>query len=112
MELKGSWLAGIAAALVLAGLVLVVMQHRPATTPKESPSEEGSAPVAAGDKAADFKLEDLTGKTISLTSLKGKVIFLNFWATWCGPCREEMPSMETLYDEFKSRKDFVMIAVS
>jgi len=47
-----------------------------------------------------------------MAQLRGKVVFLNIWATWCGPCREEMPSMETLYDEFKSHKDFVMLAVS
>ncbi|MEW5814549.1 MAG: TlpA disulfide reductase family protein [Spirochaetota bacterium] len=45
----------------------------------------------------DFTLEALSGKKISLSSLKGKVVLLNFWATWCPPCREEMPSMELLY---------------
>ncbi len=54
----------------------------------------------------------MNGTTLSLASLKGKVVFLNVWATWCGPCREEMPSMETLYDELKGNKDFVMLAVS
>jgi thiol-disulfide isomerase/thioredoxin len=43
------------------------------------------------------------GKTIRLSELKGKVVLLNFWATWCGPCRAEMPSMETLYQRFKGR---------
>ncbi len=73
------------------------------------------APPGAGrrHRERDFKLEDaLTGETVSLASLKGKVVFLNVWATWCGPCREEMPSMETLYDELKGNKDFVMLAVS
>lgn len=73
---------------------------------------EESAPIAAGGKAADFKLEALDGSTVSLDQLKGKVVFLNVWATWCGPCREEMPSMETLYDEFRANRDFVMLAVS
>lgn len=49
--------------------------------------------------APDFTLEDLSGKRISLRSLRGKVIFLNFWATWCIPCRQEMPSMEKLHRE-------------
>ena len=43
------------------------------------------------------------GETQTLSALKGKVIFLNFWATWCGPCREEMPSMEVLYNRFKDK---------
>ncbi len=47
----------------------------------------------------DFELESLGGEKVSLRSLKGKVVFLNFWATWCPPCREEMPSMELLYRE-------------
>jgi thiol-disulfide isomerase/thioredoxin len=51
---------------------------------------------------ADFTLPKLGGGTISLSGLKGKVVFLNFWATWCPPCRAEMPSMEKLYGLYKS----------
>ncbi|MBI2209142.1 MAG: TlpA family protein disulfide reductase, partial [Deltaproteobacteria bacterium] len=51
--------------------------------------------------APDFTLEDLSGKRISLKGLKGKVVFLNFWATWCIPCRQEMPTMEKLHRELK-----------
>jgi cytochrome c biogenesis protein CcmG, thiol:disulfide interchange protein DsbE len=78
-----------------------------ATTPM---SKTGT--VAAGKLAANFSLKDLKGTEISLASLRGKVIFLNIWATWCAPCREEMPSIESLYDEFKANKDFVVLAVS
>ncbi|HSR56645.1 MAG TPA: TlpA disulfide reductase family protein [Candidatus Binataceae bacterium] len=114
MELKGKTLAAIAALFVLAGVILIVMSRGTQMLPHPATEEmtEEPPPVAAGDKAADFKLEDLTGKTVSLSSYKGKVVFLNLWATWCGPCREEMPSMETLYDEFKNDPDFVMLAVS
>ena len=59
----------------------------------------------------DFNLLDLTGKRVILSGLKGKIVFLNFWATWCSPCREEMPSMQKLYTRFKD-KDFAMLAVS
>jgi peroxiredoxin len=66
-----------------------------------------------GDQvAADFDLESLDGGRVSLASLRGKVVFLNFWATWCAPCRDEMPSMQSLHDEFNGRGDFVMLAVS
>jgi len=68
-----------------------------------------SAVVAAGSLAADFKLQDLGGNTVSLRSMRGKVIFLNIWATWCGPCREEMPSMETLFQDQKHNPDFVVL---
>jgi len=69
-------------------------------------------PVAAGAMAADFKLKDLSGSTISLSSLRGKVVFLNVWATWCEPCRQEMPSIEALYEEFSRDRNFVVLAVS
>ncbi len=71
-----------------------------------------SRTVAAGKLAANFKLKDLNGDEISLASLRGKVVFLNIWATWCAPCREEMPSIESLYNDFKNNKDFVVLAVS
>ncbi len=51
--------------------------------------------------APDFTLDDLSGKRVSLKGLRGKVVFLNFWATWCIPCRQEMPTMEKLHRDFK-----------
>lgn len=60
--------------------------------------------------APTFTLRDLNGKGVKLEDHRGKVVFLNFWATWCPPCREEMPSMEKLYIEFRDR-DFTMLAI-
>jgi peroxiredoxin len=60
---------------------------------------------------AGFTLTGMDGKTYSLAALRGKVVLLNFWATWCPPCRKEMPDMETLYRRFESR-GLVVIAVS
>ena len=74
-------------------------------------SKAGIQPVKAGTKAPLFSLEDLNGKKSELKQYRGKVVFLNFWATWCGPCKEEMPSMEKLYKQFKD-KDFVFLAIS
>jgi thiol-disulfide isomerase/thioredoxin len=54
-------------------------------------------------EAPDFTLADLSGKPLSLKDLRDKVVFLNFWATWCIPCRQEMPLMEALHAEFKDR---------
>ena len=61
-------------------------------------------------EAPDFRLKDLNGHEVTLKDHRGKIVFLNFWATWCPPCREEMPSMEKLYSEFRD-KDFIMLAI-
>lgn len=65
----------------------------------------------AGFPAPDFVLKDLRGGTHRLSDFRGKIVFLNVWATWCPPCRMEMPSMEQLHRRL-SGKDFVMLAVS
>lgn len=71
----------------------------------------GQGSVATvGSPAPDFDTVDLKGEVWSLSELKGKVVFLNFWATWCPPCREEMPSMERLYAKLPKDK-FEMIAL-
>lgn len=61
--------------------------------------------------APDFVARDLDGAAVRLSDLRGKVVFLNLWATWCAPCREEMPSMERLQRDLGTR-DFVIVAVS
>jgi peroxiredoxin len=114
MESRSKLLYAAAGLIVLMGIVLVLMSGRRTGAPSASHGLESEPDhsVSAGDRAANFKLEALDGHTVSLESLKGKVVFLNVWATWCGPCREEMPSMETLYTDFKNKKDFMMLAVS
>ncbi|MDR3593794.1 TlpA disulfide reductase family protein [Clostridium sp.] len=67
-------------------------------------------PSAIKTKAIDFKLKDLNGQELSLSDLKGKKVFLNFWATWCPPCKAEMPEIEKLYQETKD-SDLVIVAV-
>jgi thiol-disulfide isomerase/thioredoxin len=58
--------------------------------------------------APDFVLQDLDGKTRRLSDYKGKVVLVNFWATWCPPCRREMPSMERLYQKLKNEPFMVL----
>jgi peroxiredoxin len=67
--------------------------------------------VELGDMAPDFQLEDTKGNKLTLTDLRGKVVLVNFWATWCPPCRAEMPSMEKL-NEAMAGEDFVMLAIN
>ena len=68
-------------------------------------------PLTVGKEAPDFVLPNLNEKSVRLSDYRGKVVFLNFWATWCKPCREEMPSMEVLYKNF-DRDGLVVLAVS
>ncbi|MGN7942708.1 TlpA disulfide reductase family protein [Virgibacillus sp. 6R] len=70
-------------------------------------SKEG---VAKGDSAPDFELTTLDGKEMSLSSLKGKKVLLNFWATWCPPCRSEMPDMQKIQNQYDD--DVVVAAVN
>ena len=68
-------------------------------------------PPVEGKTAPDFTLNDLAGRQVRLSDFRGKVVFLNFWATWCPPCREEIPSMVRL-NQAMSGKPFQMLAVS
>lgn len=68
-------------------------------------------PLVVGKAAPDFSLTDLNDKPHRLSDFRGKVVFLNFWATWCAPCREEMPSMEVLNKSFE-KDGLVVLAVS
>jgi peroxiredoxin len=60
-------------------------------------------PVDVGDPAPDFVAADLSGNPVSLAGLKGQVVLLNIWATWCEPCRDEMPSMQRLHETMGDR---------
>ena len=62
--------------------------------------------------APDFELTTLTGETVSLSDYKGKTVILNFWASWCPPCRVEMPYMENYYEENKDSENVEILAVN
>jgi peroxiredoxin len=66
----------------------------------------------AGETAANLRLQDLAGNWVSLDSLRGKVVLLNTWATWCGACRSEMPSLNQLYSDFSRYPSFALLTVS
>jgi peroxiredoxin len=88
--------ATVAAALALAMTVLTPAQ---AVAP------------AANAVAPDFTLRGADGRNVRLDELRGQVVLVNFWATWCGPCREEMPRLETLYEKYR-KSGFVLLGVN
>ena len=71
----------------------------------------GSRVPTVGMQAEDFQLTDLDGKPQSLSQYRGKIVLVNFWATWCKPCTTEMPAMQATYDKLRS-KGFVVLAVN
>lgn len=68
-------------------------------------------PPLVGGPAPHFQLETLKGTSTAISDYRGKVILLNFWATWCKPCLEEMPEIQAAYEEYKD-KDFVVLGVN
>ena len=67
---------------------------------KQEAGRKGSTPISQGIKAADFTLNDLAGQPLKLSEYQGKVVILDFWATWCGPCVKEIPHFNDLSAEF------------
>ena len=92
---------------------LVRYEHVPTTL--DAPQlKQALAKLEADDairQKADFTLTDLQGKSWTLSALRGKVVLVNFWATWCPPCRKEMPDLNALYQRFKDQ-GFIILAIS
>jgi len=110
--MKGIWRI-ILPIMVFAGLLLAGCSNEspppPASQPPGSAPDETAAPET-GNLAPDFQLQTLDGQTFSLSGVRGKPVLLNFWTTWCGPCRFEMPFLQEIYDEY-SDKGLALITV-
>jgi peroxiredoxin len=98
----------IAALLAAAAPIRAQTARSPAVNYKLVPNLDE---VKDHPPAPDFTLVNLENKKVSLKDFRGKLVFLNFWASWCTPCREEMPAMERLYQQYKD-KGFVILAIS
>lgn len=85
--------------ILLAGLVFTMACTEVQAQPK------------VGEQAPDIAIADAQGKTIKLSSLKGKVVLIDFWASWCGPCRESMPGLRNVYAAYK-KKGFEIYGIS
>lgn len=90
------------------GIAFVVLSLTVARVPAWSMGER--VPIV-GSTAADFTLPDLNGQARQLSQFRGKIVLLNFWATWCKPCTTEMPAMQASYDHLRD-KGLVVLAVN
>ena len=79
--------------------------------PPDGPTSKAIAAPQEGFQAPDFELSTVEGEVVLLSELRGKAILLNFWATWCPPCRSEMPAMQQVYMDYV-QDEFVVLAVN
>ncbi len=98
------WLTIFVVLVVAIPIILITLKEKDSGSRFKIPLQEGNP-------APDFTFPDLDGRQVSLSDFRGKVVLVNIWATWCPPCRDEMPSMQKLYERFKG-EHFEILAVS
>lgn len=100
---------GLAAVILIAGLIWF---SQSASAPASNDVAADGSPIAAevGAIAPDFELVTLDGESVRLSDFHGKPVILNFWATWCAPCREEMPALEAIWQQY-GEGDVVILGV-
>ncbi len=121
LAVGGFFLLGLALALLLFGgpLLSSFSAEQPVDLPQIPTSSSGGTdgrsaavnPLVAGDQAYDFTLNDLDGNSVSLGDYAGQPVVVNFWATWCAPCRLEMPELQSAYESYQN-EGLVILAVN
>ena len=102
--------------MVVMGLMMITgkmtfFANQLSSTPQESVEEPDDSNVKL-QPALDFELQDQYGNTHTLSDYEGKVIFMNFWATWCGPCKAELPDIQKLYEKYQDSEEVVILGVA
>jgi len=100
----------IIASVALLSLITVAIVQAMDNEPKGNDEKDALGGLEIGAKAPDFSLKTLDGKQVELSDYKGKKVMLNFWATWCPPCKKEMPDMEKYAQ--RAGDDVVVLAVN
>ena len=94
---------------------LILSACSSSTEKKEETNKQTSTTSSSETKptqAFDFTAMDKDGKTVKLSDFKGKKVYLNMWASWCGPCMREIPELEKVYQKYKNNKDFVFLSIT
>jgi len=113
------WVGALLVVAMVAGAVaffslkgdFIEKESKPATIAESNAKKLGIERPERTKTAPDFALDDLTGKRVTLKQQRGKVVFLNFWATWCAPCIQEMPTMEKLHQDL-GKDGLVILAIN
>jgi peroxiredoxin len=112
---------GILLIILLVGIAVVnIVKDRKEITEIENPGQvatetetaQPDADIGVGDQAPNFTLQTLDGKEVSLADYRGKKVILNFWATWCPPCKAEMPHMQNYYETEAEKDNVEILAVN
>jgi cytochrome c biogenesis protein CcmG/thiol:disulfide interchange protein DsbE len=108
LDSQTAWL-GMVALLLATGVTWIILSK----VPGEVVAARADRPPLPrpGFPAPDFTLETLDGRAVTLSDLRGQVLLINFWASWCPPCREEMPAIQQVYERYRGQ-DFVVLAVN
>ncbi|SDO88835.1 TlpA family protein disulfide reductase [Halobacillus aidingensis] len=112
------WLATAFLVILLGLIIFTTFSEKDEVEQQKSSASQETGMVApnapdglqVGEQAPDFTLETLNGETVKLSDFRGKKVFLNYWATWCPPCREEMPEMQKFHEKYGD--EVVMLAVN